>query len=88
MNGTAERLGQTLHKKACTMQKNSNISLSYWPELFQTANYLRNCQPVTGRNITPYESLIGQKSQLSHLRRVGQYGYAQVCKPNTSWKKF
>lgn len=29
MNGTAERLGQTLHRKACTMQKDSGISMFY-----------------------------------------------------------
>ena len=67
MNGTAERLGQTLHRKACTMQKDSGISMFYWPGLLKTANYLRNRQPVTGRNITPYEANVGRKPQLGRL---------------------
>lgn len=35
MNGTAERLGQTLYKKASTMPKNSGISMFYWLKLIQ-----------------------------------------------------
>lgn len=88
MNGASKRLGQTLHKKACKMMKNSGISMSYWPELMSTANYFCNWQPVTGRDITLYEANVGKKPQLGHLRQVGQYGYAQVWKPNTGWKKF
>lgn len=78
MNGASERLGQTLHKKACTMMKDSGLSMVYWPELMSTANYLCNRQPVTRRDVTLYKANVGQKPQLSHLRRVGQYGYAQV----------
>lgn len=88
MNGKAERLGQTLHQKASTMLKDSGLSIIYWPELISTANSLRNRQPVTGREVTPYEANIGRKPQLGHLQRVGQYRYAQVRKPNTGWKKF
>lgn len=40
MNGTAEQLGQTLHKMASTMLKNSGFELRYWPDLVLTANYL------------------------------------------------
>lgn len=87
MNGRAERLGQTLHKKAATMMKDSGLNIVYWPELFNTANYLRNRQPVTGQEMTPYEANVGQKPQLGHLRTIGQVGYAQVRKPNTGWKK-
>lgn len=53
-----------------------------------TAYYLRNRMPVTGRNITPYESKTGFQPQLGHLRHIVQQGYAQDRKPNTVWKKF
>ena len=87
MNGKSERLGQTLHTKASAMLKESGLHQSYWPELFETANYLRNRQPTSGRDITPYEASTGRKPQLGHLRRIGQYGWAQARKPSTGWKK-
>ncbi len=40
MNGAAERLGQTLHKMASKMLKDSGFDLRYWSELVLTANYL------------------------------------------------
>lgn len=46
------------------------------------ANYFCNRQPVNGQDSTPYEANVGQKPQLSHLQKIGQYGYAQVRKPN------
>ena len=67
MNGTSERLGQTLHRKASTMLKESGLSIRYWPKLMNTTNYLRNRSPVTGRDVTPYEANMGQKPQLGHL---------------------
>lgn len=87
-NGSAERLGQTLHRKAATMLKESNLDIKYWPEMFRTANYLRNHQPVTGKSITPFEASYGRPPQLGHLRRMGQIGYAQDRKPSTGSKKF
>lgn len=60
----------------------------YWLELFKTINYLQNWQPVTGWDVTPYGVSVGQKPQLGHLQRIEQYGYAQVQKSNTGWKKF
>lgn len=83
MNGTAERLGQTLHKMASTMLKDSGFELRYWPELVLTANYLRNRGPVVGRNLTPYEADTGHKPILGHLRRIGQIGLSQARKPHT-----
>lgn len=70
------------------MMKDSGLNIVYWPELINTANYLRNCQPVTEREMTPYKANVGRKPQLGHLRRIRQVGYAQVQKPNTGWKKF
>lgn len=75
MNGAAERLGQTLHKMASTMLKDSGFNLRYWPELVLTANYFRNRGPVVGRSLTPYEADTGHKSLLGHLRRIRQFVY-------------
>ena len=87
-NGSAERLGQTLLRKASAMLKESNLDIKYWPEMIRTANYLRNRQPVTGKSMTPFEASYGRRPQLGHLRRIGQIGYAQDRKPSTGWKKF
>ena len=88
MNGTAERLGQTLHKLASTMREGAKVDIKYWAEMVLTANYLRNRQPTAGRSITPYESHTGSPPELGHLRIIGQTGYAQNRKPSTGWKKF
>ncbi len=67
MNGASERLGQTLHKMGSTMLKDSGFELRYWPELVLTTNYLQNCGPVVGCNLTPYEADTGHKPILGHL---------------------
>ncbi len=87
-NGSAERLGQTLLRKASAILKEGNINIKYWPEMIRTANYLRNRQPVIGKSMTPFEASYGRRPQLGHLRRIRQIGYAQDRKPSTRWKKF
>ncbi len=86
MNGSAERFGQTLHKMASTMLKDSGFELRYWPELVLTANYLQNSGPVVGRNFTPYEADIGHKPYLVHLRRIGQISLSQARNPHKGWR--
>ncbi len=87
-NGKAERLGQTIHKTASSILKDSGLDIRFWPEMVCTSSYLRNRQPVTGRDVTSYEASTHRKPQLGHLRRIGQHGYTQVRKPYTGWKKF
>lgn len=65
MNSAAERLGQTLHKMASIMLKDSGFDLRYWPKLVLTANYLQNRRPVVGRSLTPYEAGTGHKPSLA-----------------------
>ena len=88
MNGVAERLGQTLHRMANAILKDSGFPIQYWPELILTANYLRNRKPVVGRDITPFEADTGGHLFLGHLRRIGQRRVAQLCKPTTGWRHF
>ncbi len=59
MNRRAKRLGQTIHRVANAILSESGLPKKYWSELVLTANYLRNRMPVTGRDITPYESKTG-----------------------------
>lgn len=87
-NGAAERLGQTLLRKASTMLKDLGLGMRYWDELVRTANYLRNRSPVASLGMTPYEAGTGMKPELKQLRIIGTTGYAMVRKPQTGWKKF
>ena len=70
VNGRSERLGQTLQKMASAVLKDSRLSEKLWGELVLTANYLRNDQPVAGRDTTPYKAATGKPPRLSHLRLV------------------
>lgn len=88
MNGAAGRLGQTLHCMANALRKDSGFAIQYWPELILTANYLRNREPVVGRDITPIEVDTQRPPFLGHLRRIGQRGVAQLRKPATGWLHF
>lgn len=76
MNGTTERLGQTLHRMANALLKDSGFEVQYWPELILTVNYFRNQEPVVGRNITSFKADTGNPPSLGHLRRIGQRGVA------------
>ncbi len=88
MNGVAEKLSQTLNRMANAILKYSSFPIRYWPELILTANYLRNREPVVGRDITPFEADTGKPLFLGHLRRIGQRGVAQLCKLTTGWRHF
>ena len=69
-NGSTEGLGQTLLCKASAILKEGNINIKYRPEMIRTTNYLRNCQLVTGKSITPFEASYGCRPQLGYLRRI------------------
>ncbi len=70
------------------MLQGSQLPVKYWSEFARTANYLRNRQPVTGRDVTPFEALTGHPPNVSHLRILGQTGYCQVHLGNTGWTKY
>ena len=88
MNGKSERLGATIQRKASAMLKESGLPQKYWTEFVRTANTLRNVQPVTGRDITPFQACTGSPPDVSHLRIIGQTGFYQVVLKNTGWKKY
>ena len=94
MNGCAERLNQTLMRKASTFHKDSGLPLKWWPEFLNTANHLRNVLTSTsvsndkGQHISPFEASTGYPYPIQNLRRIGQAGEYLVTKPNTGWKKW
>ena len=57
------------------MLKESQLPQKFWGEFVRTSNYLRNLQPISGRDVTPHEAHIGHPLDLSHLRIIGQIGY-------------
>ena len=48
MNGSTDRLEQTIHEIASTFLSESELAKKYWSEMVLTANYLRNQLPVIG----------------------------------------
>lgn len=51
-NGVAERLGQTLMRKASTILRDAGLDNRYWDEVVRTANCLRNRSLVASKSIT------------------------------------
>ena len=76
-NGKSERLGQTLHKIASANLKASKLPDRFWAEFMRTANYLRNRQPVPGRDVTPFQACTTHVPRADHLRIIGQTGLCQ-----------
>ena len=70
------------------MLKESQLPQKFWGEFVRASNHLRNLQPVSGRDVTPYEAHTGHPPDLSHLRIIGQTGYCQVHLGNTGWSKY
>lgn len=93
MNERAQRVDQTLMRKFSTMFKDAELPLKWWPEIFVTANLLRNRFPATGlinkdrQPITPFEASIGHQYNYSRLRGIEHSGEVLVIKPNIGWKK-
>ena len=94
MNGCAERLNQTLMRKASTFHKDSQLPLKWWPELLNAANHIRNALASTsvtndkGQPISPFEASTGHPYPIENFRRIGQTGEYLVTKPNTGWTKW
>ena len=88
INGKSERLGQTIQQKASAILKESQLPQRFQTEFVRASNYLRNVQPISGRDVTPHEAYTGRPPDLSHLRIIRQTGYYQVHLGNTGWSKY
>jgi transposase InsO family protein len=54
MNGAAERLGQTLWRKAAPLLKYAGVDLEFWPEAVRHATYLYLRSPHSAIGTTPF----------------------------------
>jgi len=82
-NGIAERKNRTLAEMVkCLLADSKLDKTKYWKLALANAVYIRNRSPGkrSGKEMTPYEMLTGQKPNLKHLRRFGETCYAHVPK--------
>ena len=77
-------MNRTLKEKARTLLLGVNADEQLWDEAIQTAAYLHNVLPVTGKDVTPYEAFFGRKPNVSHLRKWGCLAYVKLEKHMTS----
>ena len=77
MNGSAERLNQTLMRKANIFLKNNDIAVKWWFELVHAANHFRNICLVTdlidsnSKPITLFHASTERSYEYNTLRRIG-----------------
>lgn len=87
MNGVAEIRHQMLQYQARTMLIQAGLSIGYWAEVINTANYVLNRLPTSSvQGKTPYESWTGRKPSLKHLRVFGAPTYVHVHEAKRSSK--
>lgn len=77
-NGCAERKNRYLVEMARSMLVDSSLPNKYWGEAIVTANHMQNKLPVTGREVTPYETWNERKPNLSYIKRFGCKAYATI----------
>jgi hypothetical protein len=75
MNGSAERLGQTIYRKATLMLKHASLDLKYWPEAICHAAYLYIHSPHSKIKKTPFEAWHGYRLYIGHIRIFGSTVY-------------
>jgi Reverse transcriptase (RNA-dependent DNA polymerase) len=75
MNGPAERLGQTLYRKAAPLLKFARLNLKFWPEAVKHAEYLYIRSPHSKIKKTPFEAWHGRKPHIGHIRTFGSVAY-------------
>src|SRR6266487_3293812 len=84
-NGVSERQNRTLMNYIRTIFADSDLPISLWSELLETAAYLRNRSPTKHlKGKTPYEALFGEKPDLSNLRIIGCQAWALIPKEKRS----
>ncbi|UYV79989.1 K02A2.6-like [Cordylochernes scorpioides] len=86
-NGVAERMNRTLLNLVRSTVNSCNLPTASWPELTNTAAYLRN--RVTNRHNeekTPFELWFGKRPALQHLRAIGCETFVHVPKQRRNSK--
>eukprot|EP00253_Pinus_taeda_P027041 PITA_27041 len=78
-NGVAERKNRTLKEMANCMLQSKGLSLSFWAEAINCANYIINRTPTKVlKNITPEEAWSSIKPDVSHFRIFGSEAWAHI----------
>jgi hypothetical protein len=61
------------------MIQSKGLSLKYWAEAINCANYIVNCTPTKAlKNITPKEAWTKIKPDVSHFRVFGSIAWAHI----------
>jgi hypothetical protein len=85
-NGVAERKNHTLKEMANCMIQSKGLSLKYWVEAINCANYIVNRTPTKAlKNITSEEAWTKIKPDVSHFRVFGSIAWAHI--PNEKRKE-
>lgn len=75
-NGATERAGGVLTLRARALRIGARLPDELWPEAFKAAGYLNNRTPKRGLEWkTPFEAILKQRPQLSHLYPYGCRAY-------------
>ena len=78
-NGVAERKNCTLNEMANCMLQSKGLSLCFWAEDVNCANYIVNRTPTKVlKNITPKESWSSIKPDVSHFHVFGSEAWAHI----------
>jgi transposase InsO family protein len=78
-NGVVERKNRTLKEMANCMIQSKGLSLKYWAEAINCANYIVNRTPTKAlKNITPEEAWTKIKPDVSHFRVFGSIAWAHI----------
>jgi hypothetical protein len=78
-NGVAERKNHTLKEMANCMIQSKGLSLQYWAEAINCANYIVNRTPTKAlKNITPEEAWTKIKPDVSHFHVFGSIAWAHI----------
>ena len=78
-NGVAERKNSTLKEIANCMLQLKWVSLNFWAETINCANYIVNRTPTKVlKNITPEEAWNSTKPDVSHFRVFGSEEWAHI----------
>jgi hypothetical protein len=84
-NGVAEIKNHTLKEMANYMLQSKGLSLCFWAEAINCANYIVNCSPTKAlTNITPEEAWSSIKPDVSHFCVFGSEAWAHI--PNAKHK--
>ena len=78
-NGVAEQKNHTLKEMANCMIQSKGLSLQYWAEAINYANYIVNCTPTKVlQGITPEEACSKIKPDVSHFCLFGSEAWAHI----------